>query len=66
MVHLTLESVKTFPIREVTLCGEANGIDQVPGMRRPTVFGLDIPLVGLRVELSPDDSRVECHIFLDV
>lgn len=66
MVHFTLESIETLPIREVTLCSKTDGIDQIPRVRRPAVLGLNIPFMSLGVELSPDDSSVERYVFLNI
>ena len=66
VVHLALERVQALPVREVALCGEADGIDEVLCVSGATVLGLDVPLVCLEVELSTYDARVESRVFLDL
>lgn len=54
------------PVRKVTLGREANGVDQILCVRGTAILCLDVPPMGLQIELSSDDSRFESGVFLDL
>jgi len=65
VVHLAFEAVEAFPVGEVALGCEADGIDEDFGGRGAAVFGVNCPALGVLVELCADDAAVEGCVFLD-
>jgi len=65
-MDLALELVHSRPVGEMTLRREAQSQKEIIAARCPAIFGLHDPFRGGFVELSLDNSGVECAIFLDI
>ena len=66
MVYLAFESLDALPLGEMSLRGEAEGINQVFASCRSTIFSLYNPFETLLVEFGANHSALEGRVLPDV
>lgn len=66
MIDVTLERVKSLPVRERSLRSKTKRIDQDLCFSRSAIFGFDDPSQCVLVKLGTDDSGLKSYILSDL